>query len=262
MRRQRPRHPCGDPSARLQRHRADGLPPPAAWCSGGGVDEGEQAVAGLVEDARRVVVAHLGGDGVKFVEGDARLEAGGGGGQRLEFLVGGHDVGVGVAFADAALGVDRFDGEETGAVEVQVGGEDLLREGVDAFRVSAGDVAVAEMLADDRAVLALDEGVVVAASGPGLGELVDVEGFEQGGDLAVDELGTVVGVEAVDAEGERLEQGFEDGGEAGRLDAFDRADELELGDRPVYRGCAPSCLRHWRAAHGLPCSAPGACPCL
>ena len=50
---------------------------------------------------------------------------------------------------------------------------------VDALGVAAGDVAVAEVLADDRAVLALDEGVVVGVSGSGLGELVDVEGFEQ-----------------------------------------------------------------------------------
>ena len=54
-------------------------------------------------------------------KGGPRLEAVGGVGQRLELLVGSHDVGVGVAFADAALGVDDFDGEETGAVEVQVG---------------------------------------------------------------------------------------------------------------------------------------------
>ena len=189
--------------------------------SGGGVDGGEQSVAGLVEGACRVVVAHGGGDGVELVEGGPRLEAVGGVGQRLELLVGGHDVGVGVALADAALGVDDFDGEETGAVEVQVGREDLLGEGVDALRIPAGDVAVSEVLADDRAVLALDEGVVVATSGAGLGELVDVEGLQQGGDLAVDELRTVVGVESADGEGERPEQGFEDGGEAGRLDALE-----------------------------------------
>ena len=184
----------------------------------------------MVEGACRVVVAHGGGDGVELVEGGPRLEAGGGVGQRLELLVGGHDVGVGVAFADAALGIDFIDGEETGAVEVQVGGEDLLGEGVDAFSVTAGDVAVSEVLADDRAVLALDEGVVVAAAGSGLGELVDVEGLQPGGDFVVDELRTVVGVESADVEGERPEQGFEDGGETGRVDALDRADELELGD--------------------------------
>ena len=90
--------------------------------------------------------------------------------------------------------------------------------------------SVAEVLADDRAVLGLDEGVVVAAAGAGLGELVDVEGLQQVGDLAVDELGTVVGVEPADDEGERPKQAFEDGAEAGRLDTFDRTDELELGD--------------------------------
>ena len=125
----------------------------------------------------------------------------------------------GLRQAAAFLGIDfvgvAFDGEETGAVEVQVGGEDLLGEGVDAFSVTAGDVAVSEVLADDRAVLALDEGVVVAAAGSGLGELVDVEGLQPGGDFVVDELRTVVGVESADVEGERPEQGFEDGGEQG-----------------------------------------------
>ena len=58
----------------------------------------------------------------------------------------------------------------------------------------------------------------------------DVEGLQPGGDFVVDELRTVVGVESADVEGERPEQGFEDGGEAGRVDALDRADELELGD--------------------------------
>ena len=129
----------------------------------------------------------------------------------------------------SAQRIDFFHGL-LGAVEVQVGGEDLLGEGVDAFSVTAGNVAVSEVLADDRAVLALDEGVVVAAAGSGLGELVDVEGLQPGGDFVVDELRTVVGVESADVEGERPEQGFEDGGEAGRVDALDRADELELGD--------------------------------
>ena len=37
-------------------------------------------------------------------------------------------------------------------------------------------------------------------------------------------------LESADVEGKRPEQGFEDGGEAGCVDALDRADELELGD--------------------------------
>ena len=95
---------------------------------------------------------------------------------------------------------------------------------------AAGDVAVAEVLADDRAVLALDEGVVVGVSGSGLGELVDVEGFEQRGDGAVDVFRAVVGVKAVEGEGEGSEQGAEDRRQARGMEVLDRADELELGD--------------------------------
>ena len=96
--------------------------------------------------------------------------------------------------------------------------------------VAAGDVAVAEVLADDRAVLALDEGVVVGVSGSGLGELVDVEGFEQRGDGAVDVFRAVVGVKAVEGEGEGSEQGAEDRRQARGMEVLDRADALELGD--------------------------------
>lgn len=68
-----------------------------------------------------------------------------------------------------------------------VEGQYLLGEGVGAFRAPAGDMAVAKLLADGRAVLALDEGVVVAASGSGPGlDLVNssyVEGFEQAATL-------------------------------------------------------------------------------
>ena len=54
--------------------------------------------------------------------------------------------------------------------------------------------------------------------------------LEQRRDLAVDELRAVVGVEAVEREGERPQQSVEDRGQAGGVDMLDRADALELGD--------------------------------
>ena len=54
--------------------------------------------------------------------------------------------------------------------------------------------------------------------------------LEQRRDLAVDELRAVVGVEAVEGEGERPQQSVEDRGQAGGVDMLDRADALELGD--------------------------------
>ena len=199
----------------------------------GSIDRNSRARASC-----RIIVAQGEGDGVELLEGGPRGEVGGGLGERLELLIGRHDVGVAVALAAAALGVDGLGGEEAGPVEVEIGREDVLGEVVDALGVAAGDVAVAEVLADDRAVLALDEGVVVGVSGSGLGELVDVEGFEQRGDGAVDVFRAVVGVKAVEGEGEGSEQGAEDRCQARGMEVLDRADELELGD--LVQGDLPS----------------------
>jgi hypothetical protein len=54
-------------------------------------------------------------------------------------------------------------------VEVEVGRQDPLGEVVDLLGKAPRDVAVAEVLADDRAVLALGQGVVVAAARARLG---------------------------------------------------------------------------------------------
>ena len=71
--------------------------------------------------------------------------------------------------------------------------------------------------------------VVGAAAGAGLGERVDVHRFEQRRHVAVDELRAVVGVESVEDEGERPQQSFENRLQTGRLDIFDRTDELGTG---------------------------------
>ena len=80
---------------------------------------------------------------------------------------------------------------------------------VDRCGEAVGDVAVAEVLAHDRAVFTFHQGIVVGLSGAGLGELTDMELVEQPGDLAVDVFWAIVGVEGQDGEGEALEEGFE-----------------------------------------------------
>jgi hypothetical protein len=71
-------------------------------------------------------------------------------------------------------------------MEVEVRRQDLEGEVVDLGGVTAWDVAVAEVLADDRAVFAFDQGVVVGLAGAGLGEFLDLEFVEQRGDAMVD----------------------------------------------------------------------------
>ena len=82
---------------------------------------------------------------------------------------------------------------------VQVGIEKLPIEAVDGVGVAGIDVSISHVLADDGAVLGLDQAVVAALPGTAFG-LLDEQFVEQFGDGAVDELASVVGVEAEDAE--------------------------------------------------------------
>jgi len=91
-------------------------------------------------------------------------------------------------------------------------------------------MAVAQVLADDRAVLAFHEGIVIATAGAGFGEFLDVELVEQGGDAMVDVLGAVVGMKAADDKREGEDQGFQNGQQEAFADALDGGDVLELGD--------------------------------
>ena len=64
-------------------------------------------------------------------------------------------------------------------------------------------------------------------AGPGLGEGGDVELVEQVGDLAVDVLGAVVGVEGLDGEGEGGDEVLQQGDHEVLSDAWDGAKVLE-----------------------------------
>ena len=91
------------------------------------------------------------------------------------------------------------------------------------------DVVVAEVLAHDVAVLALDEGVVVAVPGPRLGEL-DVQLVEQVGDVVADVLGAVVGMEPFDHEGKQVDQAFQQRHQEALRDGLRGPHELVLRD--------------------------------
>ena len=69
-----------------------------------------------------------------------------------------------VAPPDPPLGVECVGGEQAGAVGVEEGRERVAGELVDQGGEAARDVAVADVLAHHAGVLALDEGVVVAAA--------------------------------------------------------------------------------------------------
>lgn len=114
-------------------------------------------------------------------------------------------------------------------MEIEIGVEELGAEGVDLGGEALGDVGIAQALAHHRAILGLGQTVVVGMPGPGFGEL-HAQLVEHLGDLVVDVLGAVVGVEAPDHEGEAVEQGLDDRQQEGLADPLAGGYEFPLGD--------------------------------
>src|SRR5665213_1185755 len=85
-------------------------------------------------------------------------------------------------------------------VRVQVRGVEL----VNGFGVLAADVAVANVLADDRSVLAFYQRVVLGPIGAAFGEF-DQQTFEQLRQFVIDVLRAVVGVKAENTEGKLMQ---------------------------------------------------------
>ena len=151
-------------------------------CGGvpGLADGAEERVAGALDGLGGIEVGGSGSEAVEGFEGDAGPEEVFGAGQGLEPLAGCGDILLPVGLPDAAAGAGDLGGEEAGPVEVEEGAEAALEEDVDPGDEGVGDVDVAEPPADDRAVLGLDERVVVRAPGPGLRELFGCEACSAG----------------------------------------------------------------------------------
>src|ERR1039458_9078115 len=82
--------------------------------------------------------------------------------------------------------------------------------------VFRGDVPEADVLADDRSIFALHQGVVIAVPRLGLG-LLDQQFVQQLGHDVVDELTAVVGMKTQNAEGKLPEQGLQHGFQSASL---------------------------------------------
>ena len=135
----------------------------------GVVNQLKQLSPGLVEALGRLIIAGCPGDCIQLAERHARLEVGGGPWQQLELLVRGHHILVAIALTPFALVVDALRGEMARAVEVEIGRQDVGREGTHHVGESSGNMAVAKLLAHRRRILALRQRVVVGLAGAGLG---------------------------------------------------------------------------------------------
>ena len=141
----------------------------------------KQPPSGFVELLGGVVVGQSGSLGLELGQGNTGFEKGVGIGQRGQFLQGRHDQPLGVAFLYLALAINGVLGKQAGPVEVEVGVDVRGTEVVDLLRKTLRDVAVAEALAYDSAVLGLRQAVVVRMARARFGEL-DAELFQQAGD--------------------------------------------------------------------------------
>ena len=93
------------------------------------------------------------GLGIELPEGDAGLEELFGIGQGLELLVGRHHEFVRVAFALTPLSIGCGFGEQARSVEIDVRVQVRLVKGVDQSGEALRDMAVAQVLTDDGAIL-------------------------------------------------------------------------------------------------------------
>ena len=90
-------------------------------------------------------------------------------------------------------------------MKVQVRIEVVVVECADNFSKALRDVLMTKYLAHNRAVFAFDERVVIRGSRSRLGELNE-QLVEQFGDMPIDILGTIVGVESPYCERELFQQ--------------------------------------------------------
>ena len=193
------------------------------------LDGFKELLSGCLQTLGGFIITDLIGDVIQPLEKDAGVEKLLGVGERFEFFIGGHHVFVAVAFALAAFGIDEGFREVAGAVVVDVGDQVVPMKAVHEVGKALGDVAVADEFANHRGVLGLDQRVVVAMPWTRLGEL-DAELFQEPGDLAIDILRAVVGMESEEDEGERSQEGFQGRDEKALGDSFDGDDDLHLGD--------------------------------
>src|SRR5579863_7079711 len=90
-------------------------------------------------------------------------------------------------------------------------------------------MSVAHVLADDRSILALHQGVVVTVPRPRFG-LLHQKLVEQLGADVVDELTAIVGMKPQEAEGKLPQHGLQHGSESRFADLWRGAHHLPLGD--------------------------------
>ena len=114
-------------------------------------------------------------------------------------------------------------------MEVEIGIEVLAMEAFQLRRPLARNMRIAQMLANNAAVLGLGQGIVIGVPRAGLGQL-NVQLLEQSGDPAVDVFRAIVGMETLDDKGERREDFLQYRDQEAFTDAFDREYALELGD--------------------------------
>ncbi len=149
-------------------------------------------------------------------------------GQRAQPVIRRHHVAVAIAPAHLALAVNRLAREQARAMEVQPRRQRIAGERVDLGGERPRNMGVSQTLANHRAVLALDQRVVIAAPRPRPGHRADVQPVQQFHHRMIDELRAVVAVEVDDPERECTEQILQHRNQEALGNRLGRTDELHL----------------------------------
>ncbi len=166
-----------------------------------------------------LIITHDLGLVFKRLRSNAGFEVGLVIGDGLEALPRGHDLVVRVGFADLSLGIDLVHGKVAGPVEVKVGIECVGIKAVDGAGMLLRDVAVAHEFADDSAVLAFGQCIVIGLARTRAGKF-DAQLFQKLGHFPIDIFSARVGMKPPNFKREALEQQRDHGQQISFADAL------------------------------------------
>ncbi len=157
-----------------------------------------------MQSGRGLIIAHRSGLAPQGFDRDVGTQVAALWAQAGEFFQRRLHQALRITFDNLTLVVGTVLGKQAGPVQVQIGIQVVPAELVDLGGKTLRNVVVAQELAYDRAVLGLDQGVVVRAPGPRLGEL-GVQLVQHLGHSAIDVFAAVIGMHTQDGEGESIQ---------------------------------------------------------
>ncbi len=155
------------------------------------MDRGESLLSGLLSKVRGLIVTEPMRDRLQYFKRDPGFQVVLGLRDGFQLLLGRHHRLIAVHRACLALGICLDLRKEAGPVEVEVGREVLLIEGIHEWGPTLRKVALAKEFPDHGPILTFHEGVLVSLTGAGRGA-VDQEFAEKARHAPIDVFRAIV----------------------------------------------------------------------